>query len=187
MTKKFPWYTGKGDDGNTGLLGEGRVPKYHPQPEAFGEVDEASSLVGFARSLITDNDVDGTLLQVQRDCYGIMSELAAAKESQAQFRRIGEDSVVWVTGTIDTFAERVEMPREFVVPGGSPSGAALDVARAVVRRAERRVAWLLDDGVIENRALLAYLNRLSSLLFILARYCDNLPGGSGATLARDDS
>lgn len=187
MAKKFPWYTGQGDDGTTGLLGEGRVPKYHPQPDAFGDVDEASSLIGLARSLTDDTDLGAVLIQAQRDCYSIMSELAAVKDAQARFRRIGDDSVVWVSGVADEYGDRVTMPREFVVPGDSHAGAALDVARAVVRRAERKVTRLLDDGVVENRALGVYLNRLSSLLFILARYSDGLSGAGGVTLARDDS
>ena len=187
MARKFPWYTGRGDDGTTGLLGKGRVPKYHPQPEAFGDVDEASSFIGLARALTKDGDVASILLQAQRDCYGIMSELAADKESQSQYRRIGNDSVVWVSGVVDEYGERVEMPREFVVPGDSHAGAALDVARAVVRRAERKVARLLDDGVVENRALVGYLNRLSSLLYLLARYSDGRTGVGGVTLASDDS
>ena len=116
-----------------------------------------------------------------------MSELAADKESQKQYRRIGNDSVVWVSGVVDEYGERVEMPREFVVPGDSHAGAALDIARAVVRRAERKVAHLIDDGVVENRALVGYLNRLSSLLYLLARYSDGNTGTDGVTLARDDS
>jgi len=187
MTKQFPWYTGEGDDGTTGLLGEGRVPKYHAQPEAFGDVDEASSVIGMARSLCTDAEVNEVLLQVQRDCYGIMAELAATKEAQQKFRRISDDSVVWVSGIADEYGGRVVMPREFVVPGDSHPGAVLDVARSVVRRAERKVARLLDDGIVENHSLGAYLNRLSSLLFVLARHSDALAGAGDVTLARDDS
>jgi len=186
MTNKFPWYTGKGDDGTAGLLGEGRVPKYHPQPEAFGDVDEASAVIGLARALCPDDELAGVLLQVQRDLYGLMAELAADGTSQEKFRRVGEESVVWVEGITDEYGERVTMPREFVVPGDSHPGAVLDVARAVTRRAERRVAKLLDDGTVKNRALLAYLNRLSSLLFVLARYTDALSGAGGVTLARDE-
>ena len=186
MAKKFPWYTGDGDDGTTGLLGEGRVPKHHPQPEAFGDVDEASSVIGVARAATGDAAVADALLQSQRDLYAVMAELAATGDSQAQFRSIDEARVQWAGEEADRFGAKVVMPREFVCPGDSPAGAALDVARSVVRRSERRVSKLLDDGTVSNRALLAYLNRLSSLLFVLARYEDARSGDSGVTLAKDD-
>ena len=185
MTDKFPWYTGAGDDGSTGLLGEGRVRKHHPQPEAFGDVDEASSAIGFARALIGDADVCDALLQTQRDLYAMMAELAATPEAQAQFRVIDKEKVKQVAALTDRFGALVNMPREFVCPGDSKAGAVLDVARAVVRRAERRVARLLDDGLIENPQALAYLNRLSSFLYVLARVTDARAGTSSVTLAKD--
>ena len=185
MSKKFPWYTGDGDDGTTGLLGEGRVPKHHPQPEAFGDVDEASSAIGVARAATGDAGVAETLLQAQRDLYAVMAELAATADAQAQFRTIDDARVAWAGERADHYGEKVVMPREFVCPGDSGAGAALDLARSVVRRAERRVSRLLDEGTISNRALLAYLNRLSSLLFVLARYEDGRSGNSGVTLAKD--
>lgn len=185
MTKKFPWYTGEGDDGTTGLLGEGRVAKHHPQPEAFGDVDEAGAAIGVARAATGDDAVSDVLLRAQRDLYALMAELAATPDAQARFRQIDDARVAWAAAEADRFGARVVMPREFVCPGDSPAGAALDLARAVVRRAERRVSRLLADGVVSNRALLAYLNRLSSLLFVLARYEDARSGGSDVTLAKD--
>ena len=184
MKKKFPWYTGAGDDGTTGLLGQGRVPKYHAQPEAFGAIDEASSFIGAARATTKDAAVRDALLRIQRDLYAIMAELAAARDEQQRFRTITDAHVVWLSAQTDSFGEKVEMPREFVVPGDSPAGAALDVARTVVRRAERNVARLVDDGAVENQAILSYLNRLSSLLFVLARHADARSGKSTVTLAK---
>jgi len=185
VSKKFPWYTGDGDDGTTGLLGEGRVAKHHPQPEAFGDVDEASCAIGVARALVDDTGVANTLLQAQRDLYAAMAELAATGDTQAQFRSIDDARVAWAGEEADRFGEKVVMPREFVCPGDSHAGAVIDVARAVVRRSERRVSKLLDDGTISNRSLVAYLNRLSSLLFVLARYEDGRSGDSGITLAKE--
>ncbi len=184
MTTKYPWYTGVGDDGTTGLLGEGRVPKYHPQPEAFGTVDEVSASIGYARASVQDELSQEILLQAQRDCYQMMAELAATPETQAQFRMIGSEHVRWVEEKTDAIGEHVELPREFIIPGDSKEGALLDVARTIARRAERQVVKLLDDGLIENKELVAYLNRLSSLLFVLARYQDALTGKSNVTLAK---
>ena len=186
-TEKFPWYTARGDDGTTGLLGAGRVPKHHPQPEAFGVVDEAGSIIGFARALIDDAEVDDILIQVQRHCYGLMAELAATPDAQSQFRQIGADQVAWLTETTDRFGERVTMPREFVVPGDTLADATLDMARTAVRRAERRVSQLLAESLVENPELLGYLNRLSSLLFVLGRYVAAQSPQNKMTLAKHDS
>lgn len=186
MPKKFSWYTGAGDDGTTGLLGEGRVPKHHSQPEALGAVDEATSAIGTARCLLHDRDVGETLLRIQRDLYELMAELAATAETQARFRTIGPDQVGWLADRTDEFGARVSMPGEFVCPGDSQQGATLDHARAVVRRAERRVSRLIDEGLLDGSHALAYLNRLSSLLFVLARHADARWGGGGVTLARGD-
>lgn len=137
MSKAFPWYTVRGDDGTTGLLGAGRVPKHHSQPEAFGAVDEAGSMIGFARALIDDNEINDLLVQVQRHCYGLMAELAATPDAQAKFRQVGPDQVAWLADITDQFGQRVTMPREFVIPGDTLADAALDMARTAVDHAER--------------------------------------------------
>lgn len=187
MEKDFPWYTARGDDGTTGLLGEGRVPKHHPQPEAFGAVDEASSMIGFARALAGDADVNNVLVQVQRHCYSLMAELAATKAVQAQFRQIGPDQIQWLSEQTDRFGARVSMPREFIVPGETPAEGALDMARTAVRRAERRVSRLIEDGLVENKSLVAYLNRLSSLLFVMGRFVSSQNGSQALRLAKNES
>lgn len=184
MTDKYPWFTGTGDDGTTGLLGSGRVAKYHPQPDAFGAVDEASSSLGLARSLIKDKESAEIVLRVQRDCYQLMAELAATSDAQAQFRAIGQEQVEWLERTTNAIGKQITLPREFVVPGDTQAGAALDVARTIVRRAERKVTKLLHDEIIENKELVRYLNRLSSLLFALGRYQDALGGKGSVTLAK---
>ncbi len=184
MSKAFPWYTARGDDGTTGLLGAGRVPKHHPQPEAFGTVDEAGSMIGFARALIDDREINDLLVQVQRHCYGLMAELAATPDAQAKFRQVGSEQVAWLADITDQFGQRVTMPREFVIPGDTLADAALDMARTAVRRAERCVSRLVAEEMIENPDLLGYLNRLSSLLFVLSRLEDKAAGVEEFTLAK---
>lgn len=161
------FYTRKGDDGTTGLLGEGRLPKYHPRMETVGTLDEATATLGLARSLVQNAALEPILRQTQRDLYGLMAEVAATPENAAQFRSIDAARVDWLEAETDKLTERVEMPKEFILPGETQSSGALAVARTVVRRAERRVAEMLAAGTLENGALLRYLNRLSSLCFVL--------------------
>jgi len=170
--KPFPWYTATGDGGSTSLLGDQRVRKYHPQPEAYGTVDEASAALSLARALSTRPEIKQTLVTVQRDLYHMMAELAATPTAAPQFRKINAERVAWLDQMTDEFGDQVTMPREFVVAGDSPAGAALDLARTVVRRAERLVVKLCDDNFCANGEIVRYLNRLSSLLFVLARIKD---------------
>lgn len=179
-------YTKAGDDGFTGLLGEGRVPKYHPRMQAMGDLDEASAALGMARSICRETRSAELLLEMQRDLYHIMAEIAAAPEHAATFRAINSSKVEWLEKQIDALGADVPMPREFIVPGDSPAGAALALARTIVRRAERRVARLLHDNEIENDELLRYLNRLSSLCFILELAENRAAGKSRPTLAKTD-
>lgn len=178
-------YTRAGDDGFTSLLGEGRVAKYMPQPEAYGTVDEASAAIGVARAAATSQRTRDVLLETQRDLYRLMAELAATPQAAARFRTIDDDRVRWLEEQTDAVTATIDLPREFIVPGDTLSGAYLDLARTVVRRAERVVTHLLHDGLIENAALVSYLNRLSSLLFVLELHEDALSGVSKVTLAKD--
>ncbi len=183
---EIKFYTAAGDDGTTGLLGAGRVKKYHPRPAAVGDVDEAQAALGAARASMQDADAAAAVLQAQRDLYLLMAELAATPDAAPQFRQIDEERVQWLETQTDTYGQRIDLPREFTVGGDSIPGAALDLARTVVRRAERAVVRLFDEGYVENPALLAYLNRLSSLLFVLSRYEDALGGQSAVRLAKGD-
>jgi cob(I)alamin adenosyltransferase len=179
-----PFYTQTGDDGYTSQLGEGRLPKYHPRTEAVGNVDEATAALGLARSSCRLEESRSLLLAVQRDLYNLMAEIAATPENAPRFRLIDAERVAWLERQIDNISVQVEMPKEFIVPGDSPAGAALDLARTVVRRAERQVAHLLHNQEIENIQLLRYLNRLSSLCFAL-ELLENMTGGvDKPTLAR---
>jgi cob(I)alamin adenosyltransferase len=178
------FYTGKGDDGTTGLLGDERVSKDHPRPRAFGTVDEASAALGLAKSLSESELLKERLETVQRDLYHMMAELAATAENAARFRVIDALRVEWLEKQISDLTEEVEIPKEFVLPGGNPAGAALDLARTVVRRAERVVVELNSVIALGNPFLVQYLNRLSSLCFLLALNENQTDGTGGPTLAR---
>lgn len=170
------FYTGRGDDGTTSLLGNQRVAKHSERPEAYGAIDEASAALGVARSLAVDAASNRAAAQAQRDLYQLMAEVAATPENAAKFRAIDDDRVDWLEDRIEYFGERVVLPKEFVISGDTRAGAAFDLARTIVRRAERRVAGLLHAGKLENEALVAYLNRLSSLCFVLSLW-ENVQGG----------
>ena len=176
MTRESKYYTATGDDGTTGLLGSERVKKYHPQPSTYGIVDEAQAVLGLARAVIHDPEAASIVYQVQRDLYLMMSEMAATKENAAKFRKIDADKVAWLEAQIEDFGARVKMPREFTVSGETLSGAALDLARAIIRRAEREIVRLVDDGMLENVELVRYINRLSSLLYVLSLSEEGLSG-----------
>jgi cob(I)alamin adenosyltransferase len=170
--------TRTGDDGYTGLLGKTRVPKWHPRPEAYGTLDEATSALGLARALTPFDDVRASVLELQRDLYLLMAELATGPDEydRSPFR-VTSDHVARLEARSADLQKLVEIGRQFVIPGETAGGSAIDLARTIVRRGERLVARLLHDGEIGNRELLRYLNRLSDVLFILARYEESLGGG----------
>jgi cob(I)alamin adenosyltransferase len=180
------FYTRSGDDGYTGLLGEGRVPKYHPVTEAIGAIDEAAAALGVGRAACQGERSAGLIISVQRDLYHLMAEIAATPENVARFRKIDADRVSWLEQQTDLLSNLVEMPKDFILPGDSPAGAALAQGRTIVRRAERRVARLFHERLIENPELLRYLNRLSSLCFVLELYENQMYGVPSPTLARPD-
>lgn len=180
--KRF--YTSTGDDGYSGLLGEGRVPKHHPRIELVGAIDEATAFLGFARALCQESSTGTLLLIVQRDLYHMMAETAATPENAQQFRTIDENKVKWIEDQIDILSGKVQNPDEFIVPGDTLAGAALAIARTTVRRAERRLAKMWLDGEIENQNLLRYLNRLSSLCFILELLENDVAGKGDTTFAK---
>ncbi|MEJ2210434.1 MAG: cob(I)yrinic acid a,c-diamide adenosyltransferase [Anaerolineae bacterium] len=183
---KSEFYSGRGDDGYTQLLGPGRVPKYDPRPEAYGTVDEAQAALGLARAAGGTAEGADVVLALQRDLYSLMAELAAAGDEDSPFAgSVSAGHVARLEGWLADLEARVEAPTEFVVPGDSPAGAALHLARTVVRRAERQAARLAADGLLTNLHVLGYLNRLSSLLFVLALFEDQAAGG--VTLAKQVS
>lgn len=170
-------YTARGDQGATDLLGE-RVAKDDPRIELLGALDETTSSIGFGRSLATWGESNDMLVTTQRDLYQIMAELAFVDETRPDSLRFPKERVEWLEASIAQVQESVELPRDFVVPGDTSAGAALDVGRTVVRRAERLAVTLANAATIGNPEIIRYLNRLSSLLFILARAEDLQDGGS---------
>lgn len=179
------WYTGAGDDGYTGVLGRGRAPKYADRPEACGAVDEASAFLGLARVQAQDERVRGLLLTIQRDLYNLMADLATVPESATRPPWLSAERLAWLEAQTDALGAEVEMPKAFIVPGDSRGGAVLEVARTVVRRAERSVARLFHGGELRGGTPLKYLNRLSSLLFVMGRVEDRAAGVEQFTLAAD--
>ena len=177
------FYTGKGDDGTTGLLGKGRVSKSDARIEAIGTLDESSAALGVARAAVRDERCGPLLLRAQRDLYRLMAEVASSPENAGQFHFEAE-RVDWLEQEIEALGKTVEMPGEFIIPGDTPGGAALSLARAVVRRAERRLVELFHADTTANPALQQYLNRLSSLLFVL-ELLENRAAGQSTTRAKD--
>jgi cob(I)alamin adenosyltransferase len=168
--------TRTGDDGYTSLLGKERVPKWHPRPESFGTLDEATSALGLARALTPHEEVREQILEVQQEIYLLMAELATGPDEYERSPfKMTDDQVLTIEARSEALKQRVDIGQRFIIPGETPGGAALDLARTIVRRAERLVARLLDEGEIRNRATLRYLNRLSDFLFILARFEESLP------------
>lgn len=176
--------TGRGDDGTTGLLYGGRISKDDPRTEAYGTIDEAVAALGVARAQLGVMAADGALpeslaqlaellLRFQRELFVVGAELAANPEATDRLEdgvtRVDEGMLVGVETVLGTQESRMTMPREFVVPGETPLSAALEVARTVLRRAERRAISLRTDGLVPGEWLVPYINRLADLLWVLAR------------------
>jgi cob(I)alamin adenosyltransferase len=166
-------YTKTGDDGTTGLLYGGRVPKSDRATDAYGTVDEAVAAIGLARAWCDDATLADELLTLQRELFVVGADLATNPAERAKL----EAGVSLVTGEmtrrieerIDAHVARRPLPDVFVVPGANPVSAAIDLARAVIRRAERLTVALAEEGRETNGEVRRYLNRLSDLLFVLAR------------------
>jgi cob(I)alamin adenosyltransferase len=176
--------TKTGDAGLTGVLGPERLPKEDPRIEGLGAVDEATSALGLARAWCDDPFMYEVLVHVQRDLYRLMAELATTTtRADAIGVRLGDDDVAWLERTQEGLLVSVEIPPRFILPGDTRAGATLDFARATVRRAERAVSRLFHTGGLADEVALRYLNRLSDLVFVLARVAE--AGAGGSTLARE--
>lgn len=169
-------YTRKGDDGTTGLWYGGRRHKSDTRIDAYGLLDEANSVLGLARAACEDDEVAGDIVALQQDLFVAGAELAAAPEASDRLEdgisRVTAEMTSGLERAIDRYMDRVDLPPKFVIPGGSELSARLDLARAVLRRAERRVAELAIDGELASADVLAYLNRAADLLYAMARYSD---------------
>jgi cob(I)alamin adenosyltransferase len=179
--------TGRGDDGTTGLLYGGRIPKDDPRTEAYGTIDEAVAALGVARSQLgamesgatlpqTLADLATLILRFQRELFVVGAELAANPDALDRLEdgvtRVDERMLVGVEDVLAGEEARMTMPREFVVPGETQLSATLEVARTVLRRAERRAISLRRDGLVPGEWLVPYLNRLADLLWVLARVAE---------------
>ena len=169
-------YTRKGDDGSTSLWYGGRVLKSHPRTEAYGTLDEANSALGLARAICDDTELADDILRLQRELFVAGAELATAPEASAQLEpgvsRLEPSMVEWLEERIDSYMGRVELPPQFVIPGGTDLSARLDLARTILRRAERRIVELEQAGELEGSAVEPYINRASDLVFAMARATD---------------
>lgn len=168
---------GKGDAGYTSLIGGKRVPKYHLRPETYGAVDEATSILGMARSTTANPRTAEILHGIQQDLYLLMAELATPEGHPGiEAYMTTEEKVQGLERILDELQHEVQLPHEFVIPGEVFSSAAIDTARAVVRRAERWAARMVSRKMLQNPQVLRYLNRLSTLLYVLARYQEVIEG-----------
>ena len=169
-------YTKGGDQGDTGLLYGGRVSKSDPRCEAYGAVDEAVSALGLARSLVKTDKLKNLIWSIQRDLFTVGAELATDLNYYGTFKKhfsvITPDMIEHIEQMIDGLTEEITLPRAFIIPGASQASAAMDLARSVLRRAERRTVELKNLGLLCNLEVLRYLNRLADLVFTMARYED---------------
>jgi cob(I)alamin adenosyltransferase len=169
-------YTRAGDDGSTGLLGPGRVPKSAPRVEAYGAVDELNASLGAARALDPQGWLDAELGTIQAQLFQLGAELATVEAGPlAKLERIGDADVLALERWIDRLDGDLAPLARFILPGGTPLAAEMHRARTVCRRAERRVVALARIEAVEPR-LVRYLNRLGDLLFVMARWCNHRAG-----------
>jgi cob(I)alamin adenosyltransferase len=176
-------YTRTGDRGETGLFGGGRVPKSHARVEAYGAVDELNSVIGWAIAVQEDDDIRRKLISIQPDLFTLGAHLATPPAKDRRRRpalpELGPGRVAELERWIDEADAELPELRAFILPGGVQAGAALHVARTVCRRAERRVVALAAIEPVEDD-IIVYLNRLSDLLFMLARLANHRAGASEA-------
>ncbi|MEM4657865.1 MAG: cob(I)yrinic acid a,c-diamide adenosyltransferase [Candidatus Methanosuratincola sp.] len=159
-------YTKTGDNGETSLVGGKRVSKASARVEAYGEVDELNAVLGIARRESQDEEIRDLIRELQNDLFIIGADLASPPELPVP--RITKERIGEIERTIDRFLEELEPLKEFILPGGSGGGAHLHLARCVSRRVERKVVKLMEEEHVGEEALI-YLNRLSDLLFVMAR------------------
>jgi cob(I)alamin adenosyltransferase len=171
-------YTKKGDDGSTSLWYGGRVPKHHGRTEAYGSLDEACSALGLARALCGPDraELAADVLRLQDDLFVAGAELATAPEAAERLEdgvsRTTEAMVAELERLIDRYMDEVELPPKFVVPGGNQLSAQLDVARTIVRRAERHISALNEAGELAGETVIHFVNRASDLVYAMARWAD---------------
>jgi cob(I)alamin adenosyltransferase len=165
-------YTKTGDNGETGLFGGGRVPKYSLRIDAYGTVDELNSFIGLAVTEVKDTDVEALLGKIQNELFTIGSDLASPENSESRnnlIPQVTEQFIKDAENAIDKFEEKMPPLKNFILPGGSKGAALLHTCRTVCRRAERKVVELKSKENV-NGNIVIFLNRLSDLFFVLARH-----------------
>lgn len=168
--------TRTGDGGETSLFGKGRVRKTDPRVEALGDLDETQTVLGLARSLAPGSSLGRELLELQRGLYLVMAEVATPREDLGRLtERLDGAAVARLDRALETLKKKTPIEGRFVIPGENRVSASLDHARTVARRAERRVVECVDDGYVSGDDLLPWLNRLSDVLFVLARASERAP------------
>jgi cob(I)alamin adenosyltransferase len=167
-------YTRTGDDGRTSLGDGARLQKFHIRVAAYGDIDEANSVLGIANLHIADPEVREVVRHVQNDLFDVGADLCRPEKPDAKVKslRVTDEQILWLENKIDLFNAELEPLDSFVLPGGSEASAYLHHARTVTRRAERDVVRLASEAMV-NPAVLRYVNRLSDLLFVLARYLND--------------
>lgn len=174
--------TRTGDGGETSLFGKPRVRKTDPRVIALGDLDEAQSAIGMARAMVTKSTLGRELLELQRGLYVAMSEVATPPEDLARLpQRIDAAAIERLDRVLESVRKAVRIEGRFVIPGESPIAAAVDHARTVARRAERSVVGCVDAGLISAEPILPWLNRVSDVLFVLARASERAPRPSKTT------
>ena len=171
-------YTRTGDSGETGLFGGGRVGKDALRVEAYGSVDELNAALGMVRAHGTTAEIEATISRIQKELFDLGADLATPADSKARaeaVKRLAPETIEVLESEIDHFEEGLEPLTTFILPGGSPAGAALHHARTVARRAERRAVTLAGAEPV-SESVVPYLNRLSDLLFVLARAANAADG-----------
>jgi cob(I)alamin adenosyltransferase len=181
-------YTKKGDDGTTGLLYGGRVPKDHVRTEVYGTLDETCSALGIARAGGLVPRVEEIVVRLQREMFVVGAQLATAEENQpkleAGISKVSADMTARAETEIDELTAEHPLPQEFILPGETQGSAGLDLARSTIRRAERQAVAMDRAGLVPDGEVLRYLNRVSDLLFVLARY-EEAERGRRAAPSRD--
>jgi len=164
-------FSKKGDRGLTSLLGGERVSKSGPRPEAYGTLDEATSTLGIAKASAVKGKTKEIIAGIQQDLMVLGTELATAPEDPTKFPyQITPVYADRIERLIDELQTLVEIKNEFILPGETMAGAAIDLARAIIRRGERKAVRLFQEKIIANGEILRFLNRLADLLFVLARF-----------------
>lgn len=172
----FRIYTKTGDEGETSLFGGERVPKHHTRVEAYGTVDELNSVLGLARALDVPEHLDTIVSTVQSQLFELGAELASPTTQPQGHEGLGDQDVAALEQHIDTIEASLEPLKSFILPGGSAAAAQLHFARSVCRRAERCCTALEQAGANLRPLVLTYLNRLSDLLFVMARSANAAAG-----------